>query len=151
MGDSVYDAACGVGYGSYLLHCAGCKVTGVDNSAEAISVGRASYPGPVFAVGDAADVPAGVDVVVGLEMIEHLEHPGQFLRAVVDAGPRVAVLSTTRPAGGNPFHVREYTHEQFLGLVKPHFASVEMYGQGPDGVIGPVTKDTRYGLAVCMP
>ncbi len=55
----VLDAACGIGYGSRILHDAGCNVTGIDISDKAIQSARKHYPGPQYVCCDVCDCYLG--------------------------------------------------------------------------------------------
>jgi SAM-dependent methyltransferase len=147
-GKTVLDAGCGIGYGSSLLARAGAKsVLGVDLSQEALSQAEKHYrrDGAVRFVRadlEALDgaVPGPVDAVVNLENLEHLRHPERFLgqlrQLLVPGGVFVTStpngLMTTYDAHGhiaNEFHVKEFTREEFVELLKPHFSTVELFGQ----------------------
>jgi len=150
-GERVYDAACGVGYGSYLLHCVGGSVTGIDRSAEAIAIARVSYPGPTFFEGDATEVPGEPDIVVGLEMLEHLDEPERFLANVAAAKPRLTILTTPQYEGSepNPFHLHHWTRDEFGTLLDKYFPAIEWWGQDREGITPGVGPGTIYMIAVC--
>jgi 2-polyprenyl-3-methyl-5-hydroxy-6-metoxy-1,4-benzoquinol methylase len=72
----VLDAACGVGYGSRILHDAGCRVTGIDIDEKAIAAAKKYYPGPQYICCDVRDCFLGTfDAVVSFETLEHVEKP----------------------------------------------------------------------------
>ncbi len=150
VGRTVLDAGCGTGYGTDFLRRAGSgEIVGVDLSSEAIAEAEANYgrDGVRFLVGDLEkldemrDLPGSVDVVVNLENLEHLHRPEAFLRAArARLRPSEGIFITSTPNGRltefdaqgrnvNPYHVKEFTHEEFLELLAPHFAQVEVYGQ----------------------
>lgn len=142
-GKRTLDVACGVGYGSCLLARAGAsQVTGVHISEEAIGFARRQYSGEnlAYRVGSAYDLSAfrGVDFVVSFETIEHVDKPRLFLDQIVAAlkDDGVLVVSTPNRVGGclsdkpsNPFHVREWSDREFLGLVSAYFEDVALFGQ----------------------
>jgi len=82
---NVLDAACGTGYGSEFLSKIGAKsVTGLDRSKTAISYAKSNYENPnlKFEVGNVEKThfkSNTFDVVVALEILEHLSNPMDFL------------------------------------------------------------------------
>lgn len=142
-GKRVIDVACGTGYGSAMLADLGAAhVAGADVSAESIAEARRTWPrtNVDFIQMDAADIGqrGKVDLVVSFETIEHLEDPERFLEAVkisLAAEGRFIVSTPERQEGSlqdrptNPFHVREWSREEFVRLLERHFRSVTVYGQ----------------------
>ncbi|MEX0885099.1 MAG: methyltransferase domain-containing protein [Phycisphaeraceae bacterium] len=147
----VFDAGCGIGYGSHLLSRHGAtEVYGVDYSAEAITEARQTYPTDKlhFIEGNLEDLdaveglPGTFDVLVNIENLEHLFHPTQFLDAAVarlQSSGRVQAIITTpngalteRDKSGrirNEFHVREYRETEFSELVGQYFENHDLFGQ----------------------
>ena len=83
-GKEVLDAACGCGYGSYLLSAVARAVTGVDVSEEAIEHAREHWANEkvIFKTHDLETDLATLgtfDTVVSLETIEHLTCPPQVV------------------------------------------------------------------------
>lgn len=63
------------------------------------------------------------DVVSAFDVIEHVEDDGTFLAQLCRIARETVILTTPNwrvSRCGNPFHVREYTPEQLLDLVRPH-------------------------------
>jgi len=142
-GLTVLDAACGEGYGSFLLSATAREVVGVDISAEAIAHAGARYAAANlrFARGSCSALPladASVDLVVSFETIEHLaeQEPmlAEFRRVLrpdgvlVISSPNQPVYSGTEP-GANEFHVRELTRDELAALLAPGFPRQRWYGQ----------------------
>ncbi|HKB65416.1 MAG TPA: class I SAM-dependent methyltransferase [Pyrinomonadaceae bacterium] len=143
-GKRVVDIACGTGYGSYLMWKQGGarSVLGVDSSDEAIAIAeRFSVPGIVdFCLGAAELIPiesSTVEVAISMETIEHLSDPLPLLkelRRTLGVGG-MAIISTplnndgTRLKPENPYHLREYSSQEFSALVASVFNKVEMYTQ----------------------
>jgi SAM-dependent methyltransferase len=142
-GRRVIDMACGEGYGSAVMARAAASVVGVDANPEAFEHARLRYVrgnlrfdrGLVETYGE----PAGADAVVLLQTIEHVLEPAavldHFRRLLAPGGtayistPNVLTLA---PAGAqrsnNPWHLREYRHEDFRALAESAFGSVELLG-----------------------
>lgn len=96
----VLDAACGTGYGSYLLARAGAeRVVGIDRERGRIrfAARRFRAPGLVFEVGDceALELAAGsFDLIVSSNTLEHLARPERFLgsaRRALGSGGQLVV------------------------------------------------------------
>ncbi len=142
-GQDVIDLACGEGYGSDVLARSASHVLGVDANLETFEHARARYVrdnlrferGLVETHGE----PGAFDAVVFLQTIEHVLDPTDVLRHVrsllVPGGtayvstPNVLTLA---PAGAersdNPWHLREYRHEEFRALCESVFGPVELLG-----------------------
>lgn len=150
-GMRVLDVACGVGYGAPLLCGAGAeRYVGIDASGEALGIAKNRYQASdniSFVFGDACEL-VGIngedfDVVVSFETIEHLRDPERFLDRVRDvlvpngkfivSTPNRAVsdpANTTRKPS-NPFHLREWTIEQFVVFLQRSFEVEQVLGQVP--------------------
>jgi SAM-dependent methyltransferase len=134
----VADLACGEGYGADVLARAAAEVVGIDANPEAHEHARLRYrrPNLRFERGLVERFAERCDAVVFLQTIEHIEEPGALLRSIA-AVARVAYISTPNrltlaPPGAeksaNPWHVREYTLEQYRAALEPHFERVEILG-----------------------
>jgi SAM-dependent methyltransferase len=133
----VLDAACGVGYGSFMLSEVA-EVTGMDIEPEAIEYARTHYAGPDYRLGDVQQQDGAYDWVVSLETIEHLPYPNLAL-----AGFRASdnlIVSTPnelefpfRPedhVDSNYPHLRHYTPDEFEELLtSTGWKVVEKMGQ----------------------
>lgn len=142
-GKEVLDCACGVGYGSALMERSGAeKVVGVDISEEAIMFACDHYESDIsefrrMSVYDLSGLPE-FDLVVSFETIEHLERPGRFLEQVAQKvrPDGVFIVSTPNRRSGrlterpkNEFHLREWTVEEFEGLLSGFFDEITSFGQ----------------------
>ena len=140
-GLSVVDMACGEGYGTRVLARRAASVTGVDANPEAHEHARLKYSAPgVRFVRDVVDgYMEECDAVVFLQTIEHVQDPAavlRHLRGMLRPGGTVYVTTpnvlTLAPEGeersGNPWHVREYRHEEFRELCESCFEEVELLG-----------------------
>jgi SAM-dependent methyltransferase len=134
----VADLACGEGYGSEVLARTAVEVIGVDANPEAHEHARLRYrrPNLSFRRKLVEDFDEPCDAIVFLQTIEHVPEPGPLLEGFA----RTAGLSfvstpnrlTLAPPGAsksdNPWHLREYTLEEFRALLRPAFAEVELRG-----------------------
>lgn len=133
------DAGCGAGYGAAELAKSGAEVLGIDISEEAIAHARANYATASnlrFEQASCMAIPAGTQafrLIAAFEVIEHLEDWRAFLREasrvldnaglfLVSTPNRLYYAESRQKAGPNPFHVHEFTEEEFrseLGQVFP--------------------------------
>jgi SAM-dependent methyltransferase len=137
----VVDMACGEGYGADVLARTASSVVGVDANPEAHEHARLRYlrPNLRFARDLVETFAEPSDAVTFLQTIEHVEDPGRILehlKSMLEPGG-VAYVSTPNvrtlaPKGaersGNPWHVHEYTLDEFRTLCEQHFAQVEILG-----------------------
>jgi SAM-dependent methyltransferase len=142
-GGRVLDMACGEGYGSAVLARSAAAVVGLDANPEAHEHARLRYeqPGLSFARGlvETYGEPDSFDAVVFLQTIEHVHDPRAVLahfRSLLRPGGVAYVstpnLLTLAPAGAekssNPWHLKEYRHEEFRALCQSEFPRVELFG-----------------------
>ena len=101
-GDLVLEIGCGAGYSSFNLReslTAAVDFVGSDVGETLLHKARARNPGTAFvrqSVYDLALPDRSVDVVVMLEVLEHLENPAQALAEVHRVARKAAVVSTPR-------------------------------------------------------
>ncbi len=146
-GANVLDIACGTGYGSDLLRRTARGVVAIDVSDEGPQLGRERFRARNlhFLVGSGTAIPlrsGTADVTVSFETIEHVEdYRGMLaeLRRVTRAGGTL-VLSTPNKTvsdlvrlAPNPFHVKEFTPEEFRALLGEFFegAEIRLFAQQP--------------------
>ena len=136
------EIGCGRGYGLEVLSEVGSIRVGVDLSLpflrEAQSLNReVSW---VQATGSALPFKShSFHSIVALEVIEHIPEDRRFIENLIPLVRKggIIVLSTpnrqaTSAHSGkplDPFHVREYTADEFAHLLKEVFPSVSLYGQ----------------------
>ncbi len=125
----VVEAGSGEGYGAQLLREAGARlVLALEYDPGAVGHSAASYPTVSSIRANLADLPvaaASVDVLVCLQVVEHLWDLRGFLRDcahVMTPGGLVVVSTPNRPVfspglaraerPANPFHVEEFDAEQ---------------------------------------
>ncbi len=123
----VLDAACGIGYGSRILHDSGCRVTGIDIDEKAIASAKKHYHGPEYICCDVRDCFLGkFNAVVSFETLEHLEKPEIALKFFRESAQNL-VASVPNEAH-YPFiaknfewddypHFRHYRPHEFEGLL----------------------------------
>jgi len=137
-GMRVVDLASGEGYGSDVLAREAAEVVGIDANPEAHEHARLRYrrEGLRFERGLVEDVAGQWDAVVFLQTIEHVPDPAGLARRIAESAP-IAYISTPNrltlaPPGaersGNPWHVREYTIEEYRALLEPVFSEVQVLG-----------------------
>jgi SAM-dependent methyltransferase len=134
----VADLACGEGYGSELLAAQVAEVVGVDANPEAYEHARLRYrrPNLRFERSLVEEFSEPQDAVVFLQTIEHVERPQDLLRRFAELAPVSYVSTPNRltlaPPGAqksdNPWHLREYTIEEYRELLEPCFSRVEVLG-----------------------
>ncbi len=151
-GDHVLDAACGLGYGSYVLsqstRCA--SVLGVDGSDYAISYAQQNFGATdqrlSFRHGwlpdDLADLPDdSFDLVVSFETLEHIENPTGLLaefHRVLRPGGRIIVSvpndwSDETGKDPNPHHLHVYTLDTLRQQFSRHFVRERLHQQIASG------------------
>ncbi len=145
-GMTVLDFACGTGYGVAHLATAGGNVVGLDNAVDAVTQARQRFGGSKarFAAGDAAAFPfrgSMFDLIVCMETIEHVTDVDALLSeikrvltpggSVLFSTPNKLLHSPNSEKPLNPYHVVEYTIEQFRDVLTPYFVIADMYGQQP--------------------
>lgn len=143
-GRKVLDAACGEGYGSFMLSRAAESVIGLDLSTEAIDHARVRYAGQgnlEFQYGDCTRLPFHddqFDCVVSFETLEHLEDQQGMLREfsrVLNPGGFLLLSSPDKAIyadqadNQNEFHVRELYRDELEALLAEHFPAWRLLGQ----------------------
>lgn len=142
----VLDLGSGEGFGAALLAQVARAVVGVDVDAQAVEHSRLNYGSPnlTFSLASATDLGAlpddGFDAVVAFEVIEHIADqeavlfevarvlaPGGLL--LISTPDRLVYSKTTGQQ--NPFHERELTQEELVGLLGPRFSELALFGQRP--------------------
>jgi SAM-dependent methyltransferase len=140
VGADVLEAGCGEGYGAHLLAGVARRVVGLDYDAATARHVADRYPEIHVVRGDLQRLPfadASVEVVVNLQVIEHLWNQPGFLRecARVLRPAGTLIVSTPNrltfsPGGApvNPFHTRELSAAELAELLTPQFRLSRMYG-----------------------
>jgi SAM-dependent methyltransferase len=139
----VADMACGEGYGAAVLAARARAVVGVDANPEAYEHAARKYarPGLSFERALVEEFVGGApyDAIVFLQTVEHIERPEPLLdrfASLLTPGGAVYVSTPNRltlaPPGAsrsdNPWHLREYTAQEFRALLDGRFSSVDLVG-----------------------
>jgi len=141
----VLDAACGSGYGSYMMAQTAKTVYGVDISDTALNTATKLYHAEniIYSKGDIRILNFQnntFDIIVSFETIEHILQGSEFLREchrvlkpgglLIISTPNAAV-SSPRGHIKNPYHLVEYLPDEFLNLLWDQFSNAKLYGQRP--------------------
>ena len=142
-GLTVVDMACGEGYGSAVLAERAADVVGVDANPEAHEHARLRYARPRlrFERSLIEDFQDGApwDAIVFLQTVEHVEQPQPLLErfasllapggvAYVSTPNRLTLAAPGAAKSGNPWHVREYTPQEYRAVLEPCFSRVDLLG-----------------------
>lgn len=144
-GKDVLDVGCGNGYVHLLINDMAKKITGVDADRETVDKANKRFSGKNMVyynmTGEKLDFPSrSFDVVISAQSIEHIEDDKKFLREVdrvlKNSGDIFVCVTPNKlsiiPPGEKmydapfyPFHVREYTPQQFYDLLEDHFEVIQ--------------------------
>jgi len=149
-GQVVVDCACGAGIGSETFARNGAKsVAAFDVSESDLEAARRrmALPNLAFQRASGVELPltsSSVDVYISFETIEHVSEDHLFLREVrrivrpeglfICSTPNRTVTNPGKAISDkpwNPFHVREYSHHEFVALLSEFFNEIVVYGQNP--------------------
>lgn len=173
------DIACGAGYGTHMIAKACKKVTqeivGVDVDPATVAYANSKYNHQfvTYQQGDATDPQlvqklGAFTTILSFETIEHVTNDHLFMENLYQMLLPGGMLVLSTPFGqgkgkpcGSPFHVHQYTREEFYALFN-RFKDVEIFYQSGVAIErGEPTKDglsfqsprfnARYplGIAVC--
>ncbi len=151
-GKHVLDAGSGCGYGACHMARRGAQsVSGIDIASEAVNYAREHFKedGLRFDTADVLDTgleTGSFDRIVSFEVFEHVERPDRFLnemkRLLAPGGlflvstPNVHTYVAGGKDGENPFHVKEYSPDEFQELLEASFSVIELYAQTGTAGIG---------------
>ncbi len=146
QGKRILDMACGEGYGSAFLSKCANTVVGIDSDQATVDYARKKYsliPNLTFEIGRCEDGPAdqdGFDIVVGFELLEHLE-PGDQVRFLENvqrvmkedglfilSSPEKNEYAATYQAR-NVFHKHELTLSELNTFLGHFFKNVHLCAQ----------------------
>ncbi|UCD57082.1 MAG: class I SAM-dependent methyltransferase [Candidatus Hydrogenedentota bacterium] len=134
----VLEVGCGEGIGASLLAGKAASVVAVDHSEKALRVARARYGADniefrLMKVPPIDFADASFETAVCFQMVEHLDEPGRLVAEIgrVLRNDGTALFATANKAetiSDNPYHLHEFSAEEFEELLEAHFGSTEMYG-----------------------
>lgn len=139
---TVLEVGCGEGYGTALLAGSASRVLGLDYDRLAAAHAARSYPQARFVRANLAALPVpptAVDVVVTLQVIEHVWNHPEFVREclrVLRPAGRLVITTPNRLTFSpgldkpvNPFHTKEFTAAELVELLTRYgFAIDTVYG-----------------------
>ena len=144
-GKTILDAACGDGYGSYMMSKSAGFVSGIDISAETIAIAKKKYIADnlSFHVSNVEKLDFEddhFDIVVAFEAIEHFfseEIQRAFLREARRVLKQDGVLIISTPnkkitderKTENEYHIKEFYKHEFIEFLRNEFENVELYSQ----------------------
>jgi len=151
--DVVLDAGCGFGYGAAILAAGSLadRIIAVDDDAETIDYARSSYaqaqPIIEYRQSNVTQLSSiqdhSIDLVVAMEILEHLEQPDDFLdevqRILKPAGRMILSIPNewTDESGQdpNPYHHQVYTWEKLKAQIDQRFLFEKAFAQIAGGAI----------------
>ncbi len=91
------------------------------------------------------------DCVVSFQVIEHIKEDEAFVREVcrvLKPGGIFVVSTPNAPMSltRNPWHIREYTADEFTTLLAPHFATIEPRGVEGNDTVMEYYEQNRVGV-----
>ena len=139
----VLDLGCGIGDSTYDLSKDAKRMIGVELDSERLKCAFDNFSNTnlSYLVMDGCSLGFAdnvFNIVVSLEVIEHLEKQDKFLseimRVLKDGG--IAIISTPnkdilRNEGtkSSSSHIKELTFKEFKAILKKHFSAIELFGQ----------------------
>lgn len=142
---SILDLSCGTGYGTDYLGAHAERIVGIDCAPDVVAKSRADYPRPnvAFLAMDGCALgfrDASFDCIVSQDTIEHIQDDHRFVYELTRVLKPNGMLIIFTPHGKgrgvtphDPYHVREYTPEEFRTLLEPHFSEIRWYGRRQGG------------------
>jgi len=150
--EQVLDMGCGEGYAANRVQpwVLPRSLAGIDLSQPMLAEARRTYPTISFAAATAYYLPfhpGQFDLVLAMEVLEHLERPEDALREVRRVGrgrvlasvplePIWRMLNMARGAywpslGNTPGHLNHWTRSGFVHMLKRHFTILELRSPFP--------------------
>lgn len=160
--DKVLESPCGFGYGAAYFSKICSHVEALDIAEDNIKFGIAAYGfnNIKWKIGDVTNLPYKnneFDVYVSYEVFEHL--PLDLIEKYLIESNRVIkesgkfIISTPniemRKHINNPFHIKEYSFQEFKNLLEKHFRKIEYFSVS-DYKVDIGMKNTAFSMiAVC--
>lgn len=142
---SILDVGCGEGMTAARLRAMSLAAgyRGIDASPGAVACAREANAGLSFDLGDVYQLEPGcADVVLCLEVLEHLDDPGRAVKRLRAAARRAIVVSVpwepwfrlgnlmrgkyVARLGNHPEHIQQFSPRTFRQLLAPDLGKVEM-------------------------
>lgn len=166
----ILDLSCGTGYGADYLGSYADQIVAIDCVPEVVAKSRFDYPRPNvhFLAMDGCALgfrDESFDCIVSQDTIEHIRDDIGFVSELTRVLRPQGMLIIFTPHGkGNgitpsdPYHIREYTADEFASLLTPHFTTIRWYGrrQGErlktaERSMDSVRSLDPLGLRTCIP
>lgn len=154
--DHVLDAACGIGYGSFILSKSCANVTGIDISEEAIDFANKHYNNTninysVLDLADISNLKGEYSAIVSFETFEHIDFTSLFLSDIVRLLKNNGYFIVSTPNQEKlpfnierfPYHIKHYTNSEMTEALESAGLSVEEVWSQHDPIIGDVENDTE--------
>lgn len=146
----IIDAACGEGYGSFILSQKAKKVYGIDIDKTSILQAQSKYVANNVSYTNASiqKLPfedQSIEIVVSFETIEHVNEKIQqeFLKEAKRVLKKDGILIISTPDKAhysdkhnyqNEFHTKEFYFDEFQLFLSQEFSNVHIYNQGFESV-----------------
>ncbi len=140
--NKILDVGCGEGFTLSLLKKKniGKIIEGIDNSIDAISIGKNLFPGISFKVGDIYNLPYksnSFDLVICSEVLEHLDDPNRALQELIRVSRKYCLLSVPNEPifrlanffrgknisrwGNDIEHINHWSVNKFVNFIEKEF------------------------------
>ncbi|MCP4549796.1 MAG: class I SAM-dependent methyltransferase [bacterium] len=110
--ESILDVGCGDGRFAGMIATKVKRTIGVDLSSQAIAFAQAFYPDVDFRAVDAADLTETFDVVISIEVLEHIpdDRVDGFIKTLNDRTNPGGRIIITVPSTNTPVHKKHHRH-----------------------------------------
>ena len=123
---TVVDLGCGIGYGSRLMidNPDVEKVIGYDICEDTIKYAKEHFSKDGVYLTNESKLMGNSDVLVALELIEHIEDSSEFYDYVKVADPNMVIISfPNKPSTSyNPYHHHDYVKQDIVDIMKGYIA-----------------------------
>lgn len=150
---TVLEIGSGGGFGTYNISRSAESIVGIDNDAHAVRQSQSLYKNDnlTYVHSDFRSYfpTRQFDVIISLQVFEHIKEPSIFFDAVKRLLSKNGTLIISTPNGlkqsfnENPYHYKEYPSEELSTLFNRHFKLVTLYGLHGDKTIMSLEKKRR--------